>query len=763
MSLLTSIRRIRNSSWNWIFVLCALTSCQVDSRYNFENLQDLDLTVTLFEKGIEVPVGRTERISVAQLTSLAGDGLDSILSEGADGSYTLSYSDSLDLSDQLASVDFSVVSSLDGIRIDRYQTYDMGIDRSRMTIGGMKWTRTYPVGPIEIELDLPAPDVSEDLLAHIELELDSLAVEIEQSKEIAYDVTAMSSLGDCCVVPDDQPSISVKLSLPHSDKIVYKTGEDGITFVLPSWIVITDPAGIKPASTFGSKTNTITYKGIVPELFSIPVGYFIIKPDEDGKVDGELVVKGEVVTEQTVMEYAEIKDLSNSEVSVVVEMPDMVAKEVMLEKDFVIDMDESFEFTMFEASSIPSELDYLSEVGLEDTWLDCTIEAEGLPTVASGVFDVDLKVELPAYLSPSSFNVKGRLDADGKLSIEPVKILKINNIDLSKKEDIIGNVHITGTIVTPKPTIELADISNNIKATIHASIGNKDGKICVGNIVSRCSYDIAYNESVKFDNIPDLLKSPETCLDIVNPELELVLSGNTSIPMSGSLDITPWYDGRKGESISLPEIVLPCSSDISVMETKRYTVGGEALAGLFRQIPDSLQISVRGGVDGERDCIIDPTAEYKLTLAYSLSLPLEIGGDFSISVSDTLEVGTEITDVMKMATIGLKCDVQNTIPLGMEMSLQFLDYRGQEIIVSEDEVAAVVSAGRGCGQAPIETPFTAVIKPVEDADIDSIAAIRITYRLKANELGGVLNSADYVEAALSAILPEGITFDLGNM
>lgn len=55
-----------------LFAICTVTvglmeSCQVDSRYNAENLKDADLSVTLFEKGIEFPIGELEAITAEDL------------------------------------------------------------------------------------------------------------------------------------------------------------------------------------------------------------------------------------------------------------------------------------------------------------------------------------------------------------------------------------------------------------------------------------------------------------------------------------------------------------------------------------------------------------------------------------------------------------------------------------------------------------------------------------------------------------------------
>lgn len=756
----SSFRRIGKPCWILILVLCALDSCQVDSRYNFENLADLDLTVTLFEKGIELPAGNTGRISIGQLSQQFGDALD----EDADGCCSFNYSGVTDLSDRLTSVNVPSFDDIDGVNFSKSMEYDAIIDRSIFHVEGQRWERYFPVGGITPVVDTPEDGLDDSAKLHMECILPETSVSLAQVRQVSYNVSSAKDLGNFNLVPDKRTEITVTLSLPSRDKVRYVTSDEGLSIILPSWIVVVSPSEISPSSSFNPLDNTVTYHGDVPEKFTIPVGYFIVRPDDEGQVCGDVVFRGAVRTSETTMEYGDIVALGESGVSVVMEMPDISAKEIIMEGDLAIEMDESFEFTLIDGSDLPDEIDSVSEIILEDTWMTCTVEIEGLPEIISGAFIVDLTAELPSCLSPSTLHLYGTPGRDGRIVSDPVKIGKISNPDFSSGDACKGMAHVYGSIRAQAPDVELSGMPDRIKVRFNAEIADGEGKIGVGRIVSRCSYDIACDKSIVLDGIPEILRSSDNCIDIVNPELEIGLSGNLSIPLTATMEIVPWKGGLAGtDKVVIDGVGLPCTNDTDVFETLSYSIAGEKLSRLFRQIPDSLQICVRGCVDPSRDCIVDPGAEYRLELSWALSMPLEAGDEFSIAIADTLDFGADLAAYMKMGSIGLRCGVANTIPLELEVSLDFLDFRGNIVKVSEKEICGVVSAGHGYGSEAVLSEVDFLIDPMADADLDSIASLRVSFRLKGSGRETVLNSADYVEADVSLVLPEGITTDLREL
>ena len=70
------VRKSHSTTALVVFAVSLLvTACTVDKSYDI-NPKDIDLTVTLLEDGLTVPIGSSEKISLGDLINSAGEGVN---------------------------------------------------------------------------------------------------------------------------------------------------------------------------------------------------------------------------------------------------------------------------------------------------------------------------------------------------------------------------------------------------------------------------------------------------------------------------------------------------------------------------------------------------------------------------------------------------------------------------------------------------------------------------------------------------------------
>ena len=85
--------------------LALAPSCKVDEDYSYENIKNVDKSITVFQEGISIPIGSTEKIVLESLLDKEGildDEMKEYLKTGEDGSYSLNFSGNFDFSDKIS-------------------------------------------------------------------------------------------------------------------------------------------------------------------------------------------------------------------------------------------------------------------------------------------------------------------------------------------------------------------------------------------------------------------------------------------------------------------------------------------------------------------------------------------------------------------------------------------------------------------------------------------------------------------------------------
>lgn len=136
-----------------------VTACTVDKSYDI-NPKDIDLTVTLLEDGLTVPIGSSEKISLGDLINSAGEGVNDFIKTGGNGELILSYDGSTSLNDQLAELDLKNMAVIDGVDFSSSFTHKLGdLDADKFKIEGKDYPLTVEFEGMDV-LDVKTQPVS---------------------------------------------------------------------------------------------------------------------------------------------------------------------------------------------------------------------------------------------------------------------------------------------------------------------------------------------------------------------------------------------------------------------------------------------------------------------------------------------------------------------------------------------------------------------------------------------------------------------------
>lgn len=153
--------RVTASIVTLVFVFCALSCVQEEYEISEENL---NLEVTVFQEGVQIPLGNTEQLKIKDLLENFGDGesaeyLEYLKTIGEDGIYALGMSETLDLSESLGELkDIQNQINIEGVSINEDIAFSLAsVDVSDFKIQGQEYSMDYDLGSLVGNLDVRVP------------------------------------------------------------------------------------------------------------------------------------------------------------------------------------------------------------------------------------------------------------------------------------------------------------------------------------------------------------------------------------------------------------------------------------------------------------------------------------------------------------------------------------------------------------------------------------------------------------------------------
>lgn len=600
----------------------------------------------------------------------------------------------------------------------------------------------------------------------LKLNSDKLSRQIDTGFDFSFPLDDVSSLGTFDVSLKGKPSVDVDIALPTLSEL--NLNADNLVLALPRMMKV-DETAIKG---YDAANHTITLSGDIPSSLTLPLTGLSVTPQKDasGKTvaTASFAVNGRVTLSPDNVTKKSIDELSGKQVGVKVTVPDLEAASISLEGDFSSEFGSDFKDLEIlgkdAVAQIPKELKYVSKIEFEEVYLNYNLSLTDLPDFGTKVLLKNTTLTLPEFITAeggSNVIALGDLDITGGKSVSGrVKLLDLHDVSLENVSSVKGDVHFCSQLYAQKPRVDISTLKSKVGCRVSVGIGNgqsseNHGDIVISKALVKADYSIDQRQKIELGFLSDGVLGEDTNLDLY-PELTLTVNTNLGVPIKGDLSLIPYKAGQplNQNALTLSNIEIPYSTDAASRASKSFVIHSE-LCSVFKQTPDSVVVSISANVDKTKTCVVQPSAKYDCSIDYKIDIPVMFGSEFRLSANANVDVDKSMENILSYAAVQLKANIMNTMPLGVECTVRFLDANSVEIPMKEP-IKAVINPSPD--HKPVATSFSVTVNPVDGA---AARLHKIALRFDAKTSPEVqLNQSDYIEVTnISALLPEGITFD----
>lgn len=602
----------------------------------------------------------------------------------------------------------------------------------------------------------------------------------EQAFDFNYDIdAAIAEYGAVTIYPKNDPAINIQIDIPSTALSIKGSQDKGIIVKFPEFIHFKNVP-----SNFDNTSNTLTIKGENPGTVSLPIDNLTIDPVKENdsyKIKGQVLISGEVVTDATTLHKTDIEEITapDFKIRLTTTIPAMEAQDVSLVK-FEKELKENFDITIFQKKDLPKEIISISEAQLKDVQTNLDFTFSNLPELNTDI-EVDASLTFPEVItlnqndervSGNTLNIKGVINSEGKLLVNPVKIdkLDLSSYDFTSDKDLTGKIEVTGKFTALHPKANINSLGGNIDIDIDVKIPD----IKFEKIVGRIDYDIdEFNQNIQLEGLPDFMKDENFVLDFANPHLLLKVKSNLGIPVAADLILTPVYSGTDGTPIKC-KLNLPASPDASSTITTNFWLANtdngcpadcihiEAdIRGLLQKIPDQFKLVLDAKTNSEMDGTIQPDSQYTLDVDYEFVAPFEFGDKTHIETEQIVEgLGADIGKLLRKNSLKIGGEITNTLPLQLLLSIELLD-SGKNVIPMDEPCQQVLKACASDGSASV-TQVDLVLHKNDIEAMENLSALKLKYEVTSPVSGISVKEDSYLQAVLTIALPEGYTIDFNN-
>ncbi len=600
------------------------------------------------------------------------------------------------------------------------------------------------------------------------------SLEIE-GKEISVEVPeSLSDLKEIIVYPKGSPEITIDMEFPNVGLDIVPSAE-GLTISFPEMLKF---RSLPSEYNYSVAANSITFRNSLPEDIKLPIEKLVLKPvkADDGKyyAKGRVDVGGGVSMASGLMSRAQVESLSNSEhhVSVKANIPELVPETLDLDS-FETSIRQEVEVELISAEDLPDEVVSLGLVELDNTKINISLKAPELRELGSSLV-FELAVDMPEMIKVSGAEfdengnvmLSGKLDQNGVIKVPSINVDALDLTGRDLKDGVSGMIVIDGSIKLSDASLDVDKwLSKELAVDFDAEIRNID----IAKLTGRVDYHVdPVRETVDLGDVADLLGDlgAEANLDFHRANLTLEVKTNMNIPVIADMKLIPYYNGKADENEAVTaSMALNASSSVDKEEVTRYTFEDEAILGLLKNIPEKLEIKLDAYTDAEKDCVLEPNEDYTLKADYLFELPLAFGEEFEITYRDTIPNIPAIVGSLlaKGNQVKLTGEIENALPLGLDLQVNFLDSRGN-VVPAADGCCTQIINSCGLDAAATKTPLDIMVAVKDGAAASDITALELVFNADSGDAVGVaVTDQAYLKALLKVVLPEGITVDLKDL
>lgn len=613
-----------------------------------------------------------------------------------------------------------------------------------------------------------------------DLDIDGEELSVELPAELA-------DLSEVVVYPEGSPVVTIEMNMPELALDIVPSAEG---------LVISFPQMLKfkalPASyNYDAVANSITFRGSIPSEIKLPVDKLVLVPEldpADGKyyVRGKVEVTGGVSLAEGTLTKSEIESLTSAgkKISVIAHIPELAPSTIALDS-FETTIREEIELEILSAEDMPKEIVSLGTVELENVYLNAALDASALPEIGDASLTVELAVALPEIIkvegadNNGNITISGQLDDKGMIQIDPIRILALELEGVDLKNGIKDVLVVDGSIKLANASIDVDQwLGKEHEISFDADI--KD--IVISKVTGKVDYQVdPVVESVDLSDFAQMLgeSGAEATLDFYHAHLALEVLTNLGVPVTAAVELVPYYDGQADESKIVPATIALNPSESADKESvtriwlansedrmpSGYTFVKADILGLLKNIPEKLEFRLTAATDTERECVLEPTADYSLKANYLFELPLEFGEEFEVTYKTTVDglpaiVGSLLSNGNKVKLAG---EINNALPLGLDLTFNFLDSYGN-VVPMADGCGVQKIAPCGLDGSAVKTPLEVVLGLKEGVNSADITSLELVFNANSAGVTGVPVTEDaYLQAVLQLVLPEGITVDLNDI
>lgn len=621
------------------------------------------------------------------------------------------------------------------------------------------------------------------------------------------------------------PKIEINLSYPEQSAINIAP-KQGVGFKLDFPDMFRFNQQLIPSSyNYDPKDNTLTFassdvlpKSIVLEIENLVLNIEKSPINEGYEINDMMTVTGGVCLKGTTVHLSdieELKKLDNTVISFEATVPDIEPVQFGLD-EYEKTLEEKIQVEKLEVE-LPEEISSIEmeELLLKDTYMNLTVDASSVKNVVGDV-DMTLSVEiaLPKIFMIQSesegvtfenhvLKIKEKLGKDYKINVDGIRVAGLDLSELEIKDGKVsvdvGEIPVKGSVRLENLTIDLESLKGeSLAVDINGYLATVDEKkqptesISIDKITGYVGYDIEpITTSVSLSAFAEVVNKGDLdiTVDLHTYYLALDVNTNIDLPVTGKLEVTPYFGNTPGE-VSDPTLVLDPETrkdDCYNIFVSNLAPGSPESAGRYdsytdhQYIPldlismiskkdangkqilaDSLQVVLNAGTDPKKLCTVEPSKEYNLGVDYELGVPLAFGDEFAVEYRDTImSFNPKYAKIFEYGSVGISGKFINGFPMNIEVQLTPMDSQYNVIPVSKEAGRQRISACDKNGN-PVTTDLRFVLSG-KGADLSDLRAIELTLRVDAKGAGGVpLKPDSYVKASLNALIPDGLTVDLSE-
>lgn len=634
---------------------------------------------------------------------------------------------------------------------------------------------------VEVESSLEVADYNVQMAGYEEqLDIDPEVIKVEIPEEI-------TGLEEIVIYPEGNPVVTVMFDIPELPLDLTPSAE-GLCISFPDVLRF----GELPSSyNYDLATNSITLLGSFPTEMEFPIEKLVLVPvldPADGKyyAQGEVSVTGGVTLTSGLISKTQIEELTapGKKISVVAHVPEIVPSSLALDS-FETSIREEVEIDLISAEDIPAELVALGVVELENTFINLSLDASTLPDLGDASLSIDLSVDVPDMIQVAgadesgNLRLSGELDDKGMVVIDPIEVKALDLTGKNLNEGIKDVLVVDGSIRLSDASIDVDEwLGKDLEIGFNAGIKDID----IAKVTGKVDYQVdPVVESVDLSDFSAVFEDmgAEAKFDFYHAHLALEVETNLGVPVEAAVELVPYYDGKPDTGKIVPAVLrLEASESADNVKKSKfwlansedrmpdgYTFVNVDILGLLRDIPEKIEFRLNAGTDPERECVLEPSADYTLKANYLFELPLEFGEEFEITYKTVIPDLPEIlgTLLSKGNKVKLAGEIENSLPLALDLSMNILDSNGN-----------VVPLAEGCGVQKIapcnldasasKTELGIVIALKDGVSVPDITSLELVFNANAAGVAGIPVTEDaYLQAVLQLVLPEGITVDLGEI